>query len=274
MGRAPSITAASTSSSPKAPEIPDSECCAAPGRAVLNAEMAGKGDCGQKMAQGASRRPVRGKSLAAAPAPSQTAGMSLDGSVLESVSASPLAMVVTNPRRPDNPIEFANEAFCKLTGYSEGEVLGRNCRFLAGEHTERWVRDQIRTAIERRKPILVDILNYRRDGSEFRNGVMIAPLFDDEGNLAYFIGSQVDLGENDAAALSTRRARAASLIKDLPERQRQVLKGMSAGLLNKQIAFKLGIAEKTVKMHRALMLGRLGGITTAEAIRLAVEAGL
>jgi DNA-binding NarL/FixJ family response regulator len=122
--------------------------------------------------------------------------------------------------------------------------------------------------------VLVDILNYRRDGTEFRNGVMIAPLFDDEGKLSYFLGSQVDLGFEDAAALSLRRARAAALVRDLPERQRQVLQGMASGLLNKQIAYQLGIAEKTVKMHRALMLERLGGITSAEAIRIAVEAGL
>ncbi len=49
---------------------------------------------------------------------------------------------------------------------------------------------------------------------------------------------------------------------------------MATGLLNKQIAYRLGIAEKTVKMHRSLMLDRLGGLTTAEAIRVAVEAGL
>jgi DNA-binding NarL/FixJ family response regulator len=49
---------------------------------------------------------------------------------------------------------------------------------------------------------------------------------------------------------------------------------MANGLLNKQIAYELGIAEKTVKMHRALLLERLGVQTTAEAIRIAVEAGL
>ncbi len=49
---------------------------------------------------------------------------------------------------------------------------------------------------------------------------------------------------------------------------------MSHGLLNKQIAHRLGIAEKTVKMHRALLLERLGVATSADAIRIAVEAGL
>ena len=200
--------------------------------------------------------------------------MALGKEIVESVAASPIAMVVTDPRRPDNPIEIVNQAFCQLTGYSEGEVIGRTCRFLSGAGTETSVRDQVRIAIEHARPVLVDILNYRRDGIPFRNGVMIAPLFDEAGKLAYFLGSQVDLGIGDVAALSVRQARAAALVGSLPPRQRQVLEGMTRGLLNKQIAYQLGIAEKTVKMHRSLLLDRFGGVTSAEAIRIAVEAGL
>ncbi len=200
--------------------------------------------------------------------------MNLESNILESIAASPIAMVVTNPRQPDNPIEVANAAFCKLTGYAEREIVGRNCRFLAGPETEPVVRDQIRAAVQLQRPVLVDILNYRANRSPFRNGVMIAPLFDSDGGLSYFLGSQVDLGNEDRTALSIRRARAAVLVRELPQRQRQVLEGMAKGLLNKQIAYELGIAEKTVKMHRVLLLERLGGITSAEAIRIAVEAGL
>lgn len=101
---------------------------------------------------------------------------------IESVAASPLAMVVTNPRRADNPIEIANEAFCALTGYSEQEVLSRNCRFLGGEETEPWARDEMRRALAEQRPVLVDILNSRRDGSAFRNGVMIAPILTRRAN--------------------------------------------------------------------------------------------
>ena len=200
--------------------------------------------------------------------------MAIDRNVIESVGASPIAMVVTNPHRPDNPIEVANSAFCRLTGYAEREIVGRNCRFLAGGGTEPAVRQQLRAAVEMQRPVLVDILNYRRDGTPFRNGVMIAPLFDAEGKLAYFLGSQVILAGDEEAALSVRRARAKALTGQLPPRQRQVLEGMANGLLNKQIAYQLGIAEKTVKMHRVLLLERLGGITSAEAIRIAVEAGI
>lgn len=194
--------------------------------------------------------------------------------VVDSVTASPLAMVITNPRRADNPIEVANAAFCALTGYAEAEVVGRNCRFLAGPQTEPSATDEIRNALWEQRSVLVDILNYRRDGSTFRNGVMIAPIFDETGQLAYYLGSQTDLGEGTRTALSIRQARACSLVAELPLRQRQVLEAMATGMLNKQIAFTLGIAEKTVKMHRALLLERLGVGTSAEAIRIAVEAGL
>ena len=49
---------------------------------------------------------------------------------------------------------------------------------------------------------------------------------------------------------------------------------MAAGYRNKQIAWRLSLSEKTVKMHRTLMLGKLGVATSADAIRIAVEAGL
>jgi PAS domain S-box-containing protein len=194
--------------------------------------------------------------------------------LLETIELSPIATVVSNPRRTDNPLEIANAAFCDLTGYSESDVVGRNCRFLAGEATEPWVTDQIRAAIGSRRPVLVDILNYRRDGTPFRNGVLVTPLFDEDGDLAWFLGSQVELGPDSPVQFDARRARAVSLVKALPERRRQVLELMSRGLLNKQIAWELKISEKTVKMHRGLLLDQLGVLTSADAIRIAVEAGL
>lgn len=194
--------------------------------------------------------------------------------LIDTVGAAPIAMVVSNPRLPDNPIEVANSAVCALPGYSESEVRGRNCRFLTGKLTQQAVTEQIRASIRAQRPVLADILNFRRDGSAFRNGVMITPLFDGDGNLEWFLGSQVELGEAAADPLSQRRSQAMLKVAALPPRQREVLEHLAQGLLNKQIAWELKISEKTVKMHRALLLDRLGVSTTAEAIRIAVEAGL
>jgi DNA-binding NarL/FixJ family response regulator len=120
---------------------------------------------------------------------------------------------------------------------------------------------------------LVELLNYRRDGSPFRNAVMIAPVFDEDGAVILFIGSQMEVPERPDPGLGAGSA-ARLRLEAVTGRQRQVLELMARGLLNKQIAHELGISEKTVKMHRAALLASLGAKSSADAIRLAVEAGL
>lgn len=100
-------------------------------------------------------------------------------------------MIITDPRRPDNPIVFVNEAFASLTGYSRQEALGRNCRFLQGPGTNSDDVDKIRQAIADKCPIEIDLLNYRKDGSLFWNRLLISPVFDG-GELTYFFASQYD----------------------------------------------------------------------------------
>jgi DNA-binding NarL/FixJ family response regulator len=108
----------------------------------------------------------------------------------------------------------------------------------------------------------------------FRNAVLVAPIYDEADALLYFLGSQVEIDADAAAPSSMRRIRAAEMVRSLSPRQGQVLKLVADGLLNKQIAAQLDLAEKTVKMHRAILMNRLGLHTTADLIRLAVEAGL
>ena len=193
--------------------------------------------------------------------------------LVDSIRLSPIATVITDPRQPDNPIVEANPAFTALTGYAREEIVGRNCRFLAGNATDAAARRQLREAVQENRPALVEVVNYRKDGSAFRNAVMIAPVFGEDGEVILFLGSQMDMGGPDQAA-GLRRAQAERLAQGLSPRQRQVLQGMVRGLRNKQIAAELGIDETTVKMHRRSMLARLGAATTADAIRLGVEAGL
>ena len=188
------------------------------------------------------------------------------------IAASPIAAVISDPRLPDNPIVECNAAFAALTGYAREEIIGRNCRFLSGPGTEPELTETLRASIRARRPALVDILNYRKDGSPFRNAVLVAPIFGVTGKLEYFLGSQMEVGGVDDAA-AQRTARARQLIEGLSPRQREVLKHMASGQLNKQIAFALSLSERTVKMHRSALLRALGVETTADAIRLAVEAG-
>ncbi|MFC0102426.1 PAS domain-containing protein [Sphingopyxis terrae] len=188
------------------------------------------------------------------------------------IATSPIAAVISDPRRPDNPIVECNDAFVALTGYSADEIIGQNCRFLTGPGTETELSEQLRSAIRERRPVLVEILNYKKDGTPFRNAVLVAPIFGSDGSLEYFLGSQMEVG--DAVLLrGERQAEARARIDALSPRQREVLLLMAEGNLNKQIGYSLGLSERTVKMHRAALLKALGVATTADAIRVAVEAG-
>lgn len=200
--------------------------------------------------------------------------LSVDGRHLRLVTDSPIPSVISDPRLPDNPIIACNTAFCALTGYPPEEVVGRNCRFLSGPGTEPWLTEEIRRGVREHRPVLVEILNYKRNGQPFRNAVLVAPIYDEEDALLYFLGSQVEIDADASSPSSMRRIRAAEMVKALSPRQGQVLKLVAAGLLNKQIAGQLGLAEKTVKMHRSILMDRLNLHTTADLIRLAVEAGL
>ena len=195
-------------------------------------------------------------------------------SVMALIDKSPIASVVSNPRLPDNPIVAVNDAFQALTGYDQDFIIGRNCRFLAGKATEPWLTEEIRRGVRQRKSVLVEILNYKKDGTPFQNAVLVAPLFDEEGELEYFLGSQVEIDGDSASLAKPRRMRAVAIVKDLSKRQREVLQFIAKGLLNKQIAHELGLSERTIKMHRSILMKRLNVPSAADMVRLAVEAGM
>jgi FixJ family two-component response regulator len=62
-------------------------------------------------------------------------------------------------------------------------------------------------------------------------------------------------------------------LASLTVREREVIDGVVSGLLNKQIAGQLGIVEKTVKVHRARAVAKIGARSTAELVRMIEAAG-
>ena len=71
-----------------------------------------------------------------------------------------------------------------------------------------------------------------------------------------------------------REAMARSRIERLTRREREVLAGVADGLSNRMIGEKLHISPRTVEIHRANMLNKMGANHTSEAIRIAIEASL
>ena len=71
-----------------------------------------------------------------------------------------------------------------------------------------------------------------------------------------------------------REAMARSRVDRLTRREREVLAGVAEGLSNRLIGEKLAISPRTVEIHRANMLTKMGAHHTSEAIRIAIEAAL
>ncbi len=117
-----------------------------------------------------------------------------------------MPMIVTDPRRPDNPIVFANPAFINMTGYALEEIVGTNCRFLQGPETHRPTIREVRQAIEQRREISVEVLNYRKDGTSFWNALFISPVYGPEGELIYFFASQLDVSRRRDAEDALRQS--------------------------------------------------------------------
>lgn len=201
-------------------------------------------------------------------------GAQLSKSLRTVVAATPVATIISDPRLPDNPIIAVNQTFIDLTGYSAQDVLDRNCRFLSGAGTEPWLTEKIREGARDHHPVLVEILNYKKCGTPFRNAVLVAPIYNDGDELIYFLGTQIEIADCAQSISENRRERAVQCLRQLTPRQLEVTKLVAKGLLNKQVAAVLGLSIKTIKMHRGLVMARLELRTQADLIRLAVEAGI
>jgi FixJ family two-component response regulator len=77
-----------------------------------------------------------------------------------------------------------------------------------------------------------------------------------------------DAGER---ATRARRAELSARYAALTPREREVLAGVVAGRLNKQIAAELGTSERTVKGHRARLMEKMGADSLADLVRLVEE---
>ncbi|KAL9065989.1 MAG: hypothetical protein Q9157_007286, partial [Trypethelium eluteriae] len=113
----------------------------------------------------------------------------------EMVSGLAEVYCLSDPSVADNPLVYASEEFYNTTQYGKDYVIGRNCRFLQGPKTQPAATRRLIEAIGAGQEICETILNYRRDGSPFMNLVMIAPLYDNKGNVRYFIGCQIDVSK-------------------------------------------------------------------------------
>jgi PAS domain S-box-containing protein len=152
------------------------------------------------------------------------------GPIFSALERSGLSMVATNPRLPDNPIVFVNEAFCRTTGYSADEAVGRNCRFLQPPDVDEKTVEQIREAVGNGRAISIEVLNRRKDGTRFWNHLFVTPVSGEGGEPLFFLATQVDVTQTRQAEEIQAALQASQWELDQTnERLRQTLTVAGAG---------------------------------------------
>ncbi|CAN0108282.1 unnamed protein product, partial [Discosporangium mesarthrocarpum] len=92
-----------------------------------------------------------------------------------------------------------------MTGYNREEINGINCRFLQGEMTSTEDVDVIRYGIREETNMRVCLLNYRKNGTAFLNQFNLSCLRDVSGNVAFFIGVQIEVEDAEIMPFPTTR---------------------------------------------------------------------
>ncbi|BGO96217.1 hypothetical protein NBRC10512_002140 [Rhodotorula toruloides] len=126
------------------------------------------------------------------------------------------AFAVVDARRWDQPLVFVSDTFVKMTGYTNEEIIGRNCRFLQTpgggtvqgaprKYTDGNAAWHMRQHIQAGKESQSSLINYTKAGRPFINLVTIIPICWDTEEIAYFVGFQVDLVDQPNAILDRMR---------------------------------------------------------------------
>ncbi len=121
-----------------------------------------------------------------------------DGGIIPQVLSAILdecvnGVTLADPDLEDAPIVYANKAFERLTGYSQEEIIGLNCRFLQGTDRDQEARYKIAVALSKHETVEVTLRNYKKDGSLFHNHLKIIPLLDRKQRVIYYLGVQYDI---------------------------------------------------------------------------------
>ena len=102
-------------------------------------------------------------------------------------------VTLSDPDLPDSPLVYVNRVFEEMSGYTQDEMIGRNCRFLQGEDRDQAALETLRKAISQHQACTVTLRNYRKNGELFLNKLLIRPLVDRENRVIYYLGIQYDL---------------------------------------------------------------------------------
>ena len=172
----------------------------------------------------------------------------------------PFGISFADPRLPDMPLVYVNDAFEQTTGYSVSEALGRNCRFLQGPDTSADTAARIRQAIAHEDTAEFEVLNYRKNGEPFWNRFLIFPSYDAEGNLLHFVGCQTDI-----TALKEAEREHQALEAEVQESAKLESLGLTIAGVAHDLNTPIGVAV-TAASHLERQAGKIDALASAATI--------
>ena len=105
----------------------------------------------------------------------------------------PIVITTSQLELPGPQIVYVNSAFCKQTGYTLEELIGKTPRIFQGEKTDRAVLDRLKQKLLAGEFFQESTVNYRKDGSEYWVEWNISALYDEEGKNTHYFCVQHDI---------------------------------------------------------------------------------
>lgn len=110
----------------------------------------------------------------------------------EAIESVDTGVTIADLSQEDEPLIYANRAFSAMTGYSNQEALGYNCRFLQNKDSDQSGRHTIRQAIKEGLSCDLELRNYTKEGKLFYNLLTLSPI-QRHGAIRYYVGVQHDI---------------------------------------------------------------------------------
>ena len=149
------------------------------------------------------------------------------------VEQSPSSIVMTDLKVN---IVYANAAFLRQTGYTMEEVLGKNPRFLQSGKTPRQTYDALWQHLRRGEVWKGQLINRRKDGTDYTESALISPVLDDNGQgcVSSYLAIKEDITEQQQTEARLQQLAHFDQLTGLPNRT----------LLQDHFQFALSLAER------------------------------
>ena len=153
------------------------------------------------------------------------------------VEQSPESIMICNLKAE---IEYINDAFLRISGYSQKEVMGRNPRLLKSNKTPPSTYKALWQALSRGQTWQGEFYNQRKDGSDYIESAIITPIRQEDGRITHYVAIKEDITEKKRLGLELESYR--HRLEDLVQIRTAELTETTARLLDTQFAMdKVGI---------------------------------